>query len=278
MDSPYSDLSTTAPSALPASLWRNRGLVLQLVRRDISSRYRGSWLGLAWSVLNPVLMLLVYSFVFSVVFKARWGGPVEDGHAAFGLVLFAGLIVHALFSEVANRAPRLILDNVSYVKRVVFPLEVLPWVALGSALFHMGISLVVLLAGQWLLTQSLPWTALLLPVVVAPLLLVTLGCGWFLAATGVYLRDIGQSIGLLTTVMLFLSPTFYPLSALPELGQTLLYLNPLTLVIEESRRVLLFGQLPHWGGLLVYSVISVMVAWGGFWWFQRARRGFADVV
>lgn len=266
------------PRALLASLWHHRGLLDQLVRREISGRYRGSVLGLAWSFVNPLLMLLVYSFVFSVVFKARWGGPAEHSQVAFGLILFAGLIVHGLFAEVANRAPHLILENTSYVKRVIFPLEILPWVALGSALFHMGISLLVLLAGQLLLTHSLPWTVLALPLVVAPLALITVGFSWFLSAIGVYLRDIGQGIGLLTTVMLFLSPTFYPLSALPETARTLLYLNPLTFVIEQGRQVLLFGHWPNWGGLLLYLGISLVIAWGGFWWFQRARQGFADVV
>lgn len=268
----------TTPRALLASLWRHRQLIAQLTRRDVSGRYRGSLLGLAWSFIHPLLLLLVYSFVFSVVFNARWNGPAQDSHAAFSLILFTGLILHGLFAEVANRAPRLILENASYVKRVVFPLEILPWVTLGSALFHLSISLLILLAGQLLLTHSLPPTALLLPLILAPLLLVTIGCAWFLAAIGVYLRDIGQAIGLLTTVMLFLSPTFYPLTALPEPGRTLLYLNPLTFIIEESRRVLLFGQLPDWGGLLIYSLISLCIAWGGFWWFQRTRRGFADVV
>lgn len=268
----------TTPRALLASLRRHRTLIAQLTRRDVSGRYRGSLLGLAWSFIHPLLLLLVYSFVFSVVFKARWDGPAQDSHAAFSLILFTGLILHGLFAEVANRAPRLILDNAGYVKRVVFPLEILPWVTLGSALFHLSISLLILLAGQLLLTHSLPPTALLLPLILAPLLLITIGCAWFLAAIGVYLRDIGQAIGLLTTVMLFLSPTFYPLSALPEPGRTLLYLNPLTFIIEESRRVLLFGQLPDWGGLLIYVLISLCIAWGGFWWFQRTRRGFADVV
>jgi lipopolysaccharide transport system permease protein len=268
----------TTPRALLTSLWRHRTLIAQLTRRDVSGRYRGSLLGLAWSFIHPLLLLLVYSFVFSVVFKARWDGPAQDSHAAFSLVLFTGLILHGLFAEVANRAPRLILDNASYVKRVVFPLEILPWVTLGSALFHLSISLLILLAGQLLLTHSLPLTALLLPLILSPLLLVTIGCAWFLAAIGVYLRDIGQAIGLLTTIMLFLSPTFYPLSALPEPGRTLLYLNPLTFIIEESRQVLLFGQPPDWSGLLIYVLISLFITWGGFWWFQRTRRGFADVV
>jgi lipopolysaccharide transport system permease protein len=261
-----------------ASLWRHRGLVWQMARREVVGRYRGSVMGIAWSFFNPVLMLLVYTFVFSVVFKARWGVGAEDSRASFAVVLFVGMIVHGLFAEVANRAPGLILGNVSYVKRVVFPLEVLPWIAMGSALFHSGINLIVLLLAQLILTHQVPWTLVLFPLVVAPLILATMGIAWFLAAIGVYLRDISQTIGIVTTVMLFLSPVFYPVSSLPERYRPLLNLNPLTFVIEEGRKVLLFGQLPDWSGWGLYVGVSFGVAWAGFWWFQKTRKGFADVV
>ena len=249
-----------------------------MARREVVGRYRGSVMGIAWSFFNPVLMLLVYTFVFSVVFKARWGVGPEESRASFAIVLFVGMIVHGLFAEVANRAPGLILGNVSYVKRVVFPLEVLPWIAMGSALFHTAVSLVVLLLAQLILTHQVPWTLVLFPLVLAPLILATMGLAWFLAAIGVYVRDIGQTIGIVTTVMLFLSPVFYPVSALPEQYRHLLNLNPLTFVIEEGRKVLLFGQLPDWGGWALYLAISLGVAWAGFWWFQKTRKGFADVV
>jgi lipopolysaccharide transport system permease protein len=253
-------------------------LINQLVRREVIGRYRGSALGVAWSFFNPVIMLLVYTFVFSVVFKARWGTTGDENHATFAVILFVGLIVHGLFAEVANRAPSLILSNVSYVKRVVFPLEVLPWVVMGSALFHAAVSLLVLVLAQLLLTHHIPGTALLFPLVLAPLVMATIGVAWFLASIGVYVRDVGQTIGIVTTIMLFLAPVFYPVSALPASYQALLHLNPLTFVIEEGRKLLLFGQYPNWQGLAVYTVASAFVAWGGFWWFQKTRKGFADVV
>jgi lipopolysaccharide transport system permease protein len=249
-----------------------------MARREVIGRYRGSVMGIAWSFFHPVLMLLIYTFVFSVVFKARWGLGGEESRADFAIALFVGMIVHGLFAEVANRAPSLILGNVSYVKRVVFPLEVLPWIAVASALFHAGVSLAVLLLAQLILTHQVPWTVVLFPLVVAPLILTTLGLAWFLSATGVYVRDVGQTIGLLTTVLLFLAPVFYPVSALPEQYQKWLYLNPLTFVIEEGRKVLLSGQLPDWGGWLLYLLVSLCITWGGFWWFQKTRKGFADVV
>ncbi len=266
------------PRALVFSLWQNRGLINQLVRREVIGRYRGSVLGVAWSFFNPVLMLLVYTFVFSFVFKNRWGGNVGDSHANFAVILFVGLIVHGLFAEVANRAPALILSNVSYVKRVVFPLEVLPWVVMGSALFHALISLIVLILAQLLISHELSWTMILFPIILAPLVLSIMGIAWFLSAIGVYVRDVGQTIGIVTTVMLFLAPIFYPISVLPNRLQVLFYLNPITFVIEEGRKVLLFGHLPNWWGWLLYTAVSIGVAVAGFWWFQKTRKGFADVV
>jgi lipopolysaccharide transport system permease protein len=267
----------TSPRALFASLWDNRDLIMQLTRREVLSRYRGSILGLAWSFFNPLLMLVVYTFVFSIVFNARWG-PSDESQADFAIVLFVGLIIHGLFAECLNRAPGLILANVNYVKKVVFPLEILPWVAAGSALFHSAVSVAVLLAAQLVVQHALAWTIVFLPIVLLPLLFATMGLAWFLSSIGVYVRDIGQTIGIFTMVLLFLSPIFYPIDALPEKYRILLLLNPLTPVIGDARRVLIWGQAPDWAGLMVYASASFAVAWLGFWWFQRTRRGFADVV
>jgi lipopolysaccharide transport system permease protein len=268
----------TSPRALFASLWGNRELILQLTSREVLSRYRGSILGLAWSFFNPLLMLAVYTFVFSVVFKAQWRVGGEESKTDFAIVLFVGLIIHGLFAECLNRAPGLILSNVNYVKKVVFPLEILPWVAAGSALFHFTVSLAVLLSAQLVLQHVPAWTIVFLPVVLAPLVLATIGLAWFLSSIGVYVRDIGQIIGIFTTVLLFLSPVFYPVDALPENYRILLLFNPLTYVIGDARRVLIWGQAPDWAGLMVYACASFVVAWLGFWWFQKTRRGFADVV
>lgn len=259
------------------SLWRNRTLVWQLTKRDVLGRYRGSTMGLLWSLFNPILMLAVYTFVFSVVFQARWG---EGGtsKADFAIILFAGLIVHALFAECINRSPSLILNNVNYVKKIVFPLEVLPWVAMGSALFHATISVAVLLIFFAAVHGFLNWTAILLPIVVLPLVVLTIGLSWFLASIGVYMRDIAQLTGILTAILLFLGPIFYPVSALPADYQTLIHLNPLTFIIEQVRAMLIWGKLPAWGGLALYTAAATLVAWVGFAWFQLTRRGFADVL
>jgi len=263
--------------ALFASLWRNRRLILQMSQREVVGRYRGSVMGLAWSFFNPVLLLGVYTFVFSTVFKSHWGAGGES-KAFFAIMLFVGMIVNGLFSECVNRAPTLILGNVNYVKKVVFPLEILPWVAMGSTLFHTGVSVIVLLTAQLILSHSLPWTVVLLPLIALPLVLVTMGFSWFLAATGVFMRDIAQTTGIVTTVLMFLAPVVYPISSLPKKYQAWMQLNPLTFIIEQARQVLVWGNTPNWSGLAIYYGISFIFAWMGFWWFQKTRKGFADVL
>ncbi len=245
--------------------------------REVVGRYRGSLMGLLWSFFHPVLLLAVYTFVFGVVFKARWTTQ-EESRSEFALVLFAGLLVYNLFAECLTRAPTLVLSNVSYVKRVVFPLEILPWISLGSALFHLLISLLVWLLFYLSVVGLPPLTLLFLPLVLLPLLALTLGFCWFLASLGVYLRDVGQVIGIVTTMLMFLSPILYPASALPANWQAWLFLNPLTLVIEQSRDVMIWGKVPNWYSLAVFTVISILCAWLGFAFFQKTRRGFADVI
>lgn len=257
--------------------WCYRNLIWQMTKREVIGRYRGSVMGLFWSLFNPVLMLAVYTLIFSVVFKARWGGG-SDSKTEYAAILFTGLIVHGLFAECVNRAPGLILGNVNFVKRVVFPLDILPWVALGSALFHAAISVGVLLVFFLALHGFLPWTVLFLPLLILPLLLLIMGVSWFLAATGVYLRDVAQTTGLITTVMMFLSPVFYPVTALPEAYRPLLYLNPLTFIIEEARNLLIWGKTPELTSWALYFAASLLVAWAGLWWFQKLRKGFADVL
>lgn len=268
----------TSPLTMLKGLVRHRQLIWQMTKREVVGRYRGSIMGLAWSFFNPILMLLVYTFVFSVVFKMRWGAGAETSKAEFAIVVFVGMIVHGLFAECVNRAPGLILSNTSYVKKVVFPLEILPWVAMGSALFHTVISLAVLLIFYLIITLSVPSTAILFPLVIFPLVWVTMGCAWFLSATGVFVRDIAHTTGILTTVLMFMSPVFYPMTAVPEGFRVWLLLNPLTFIIEEARNVLIWGQLPNFVGLAIYAAASVIVAWIGFWWFQKTRKGFADVM
>jgi lipopolysaccharide transport system permease protein len=260
------------------SLWRNRQLIVQMTKREVVGRYKGSAMGLAWSFLNPVFMLAVYTFVFSEVFKMRWGVGGEETRTQFAVVLFVGMIVHGLFAEVLNRAPGLILSNVNYVKKVVFPIEILPVIAMGAALFHNLISLGVLLAAFALFNGYLNWTAIFTPLILLPLVILTLGLAWMLASLGVFLRDVGQTIGIITTVLTFLSPVFYPMTAVPEQFRPWLMANPLTLIIEQAREVLVWGHLPEWSGLGIYTLAATGVVWAGYAWFQKTRKGIADVL
>lgn len=259
------------------SIGRHRTLLWQLVAREVAGRYRGSAAGLLWSFFNPLLMLTVYTFVFSVVFRMRWEGA-GDSRIDFAMLVFAGMIVHGLFAECVNRAPTLVLGSPNLVKKVVFPLEILTWAAIGSALFHAAVSTVVLLAFVAVARHALPWTVILFPLVLAPFVLFTAGVTWWLASLGVYVRDVAQVTGVATTVLLFLSPVFFPVSALPEGYRLLFHLNPLTFVIEQAREVLIWGRLPHWPGLALYALLGLAAAWAGLYWFQRTRRGFADVL
>ena len=266
----------TSLMSLVQSLWRNRQLIVQMTKREVVGRYKGSVMGLAWSFFNPVFMLVVYTFVFSVIFKSRWGG--DESRTLFALVLFVGMIVLGLFSEVVNRAPSIILANVNYVKKVVFPIEVLPVIAMGAALFHTLISLSVLLMAFLLFNGFLHWTVIFTPLILLPLVILTLGISWMLAAIGVFLRDVSQTISLITTVLMFLSPVFYPVTAVPERFRPFIMANPLTFIIEQAREVVIWGHLPNWIGLGAYTLAATIITWAGYTLFQKMRKGFADVL
>lgn len=269
----------TSLVAMLKSLWCNRHLIFQMTKREVAGRYQGSAFGLAWSFLNPVFMLVVYTFVFSEIFKSRWGGlGGDDSKTQFAVVLFVGMIMLSLFSEVLNRAPSLILSNVNYVKKVVFPVEILPVVAMGAALFHSFISLAVLMTAFAIFNGYLHWTVIFIPFVILPLVILTIGLALILASLGVFLRDIGQTIGIITTVLMFLSPVFYPATAVPERFRPFIMANPLTFIIEQAREVLIWGNSPNWMGLGIYTILATIIAWAGFAWFQKTRKGFADVL
>jgi lipopolysaccharide transport system permease protein len=267
----------STPKEMLASLWRNRELVSASTKREVLGRYRGSAMGLTWAFFNPLLMLSVYTFVFSVVFSARWGAE-EGSKTEFALLLFAGLIVFNLFAECVSRAPTLITSNVNYVKKVVFPLEILPWVLLFSALFHGLVSFSVWLLAYILFLGMPNPTILYLPLIVLPFVFFIMGANWALASLGVFLRDVTQFIGVITTVLMFVSPIFYPASALPEDYRHFIYLSPLTTVIEQTRNVIFWGKSPDIFVIAIYWLACALIAWLGFAWFQKTRKGFADVL
>ena len=258
-------------------VWRYRDLVWQMSTREVASRYRGSFLGMLWAFLTPLMMLAVYTFAFGFILQVRWGtetgGPLD---AVF--MLFAGLILYWFFSDCIVRAPQLIVTNVNFVKKVVFPLEILPWVSLATALFGAAMNLLVFLLFWAVLHHSLPLTVGALPVVLIPLLFTTVGLSWLLASLGVYLRDIGQTTSLAVNALLFLSPVLYPVSAVPASVQPYMLLNPLTTLIEQTRQILIRGNVPNWRVLGILTICSWGIAWLGLAWFQKTRRGFADVL
>lgn len=249
-----------------------------MTERDIVGRYRGSFLGLAWSFVVPLFMLAVYTFFFGIILKVRWQNNAISDQANFSVILFAGLILFNFFSDCIGRAPDLILQNVNYVKKVVFPLEIFAWVNLFSGLFHFMMSWLILAIFCLFSGTSIHLTWLYLPILLGIFSSFILGLTWLFSALGVYLRDSGQIIRLSLTVLLYCSPVFYPLSIVPEKIRFLLYFNPLTLMIEEFRNIMLWGQAPHWDKLAIYAVVSLMTLHLGFKLFQKARRGFADVL
>lgn len=264
--------------SFPHSLLQNRTLLWRLTQREVAGRYRGSILGWSWTLLNPLLMLAVYTFVFSTVFKARWPDLQQAGPLGFAINLFAGLIVFNFFAECIGKAPTLILSQPSYVTKVVFPLELLAATSVGAAAFHASTSLVVLGLFELIAMGSIPITALWLPLVWLPLFLGCLALSWLFSALGVYLRDLPQLVSVGLSVLMFLSAIFYPVTALPERWQPLLLANPLVLVIEQTRRILISGEPPSILYLLLGIPGGLLLCEWSHHLFGRARRGFADVI
>ena len=255
----------------------NADLIIQLTKRDILSRYRGSFLGLIWTFLNPLLLLLIYTFVFSVVFKAKFGLSGETG-VDFAIILFSGLILHQFLAECAIQSMALVVGNPTYVTKVVFPLEILSVVSVLSSLFNAFISLVILLLAFLAVRHFVNWTVVFLPIVLLPFVVLGLGVSWLLSSLSVYIRDLGQVVGFVVMLLLFVSPIFYPVSALPPALHAPVMLNPLTFIIGQVREVVIFGRLPHWSGLGLYTSFSLAAVWLGYAWFQKTRKGFADVL
>ncbi|NDP63244.1 ABC transporter permease [Polaromonas sp.] len=263
--------------AYPLIPTRHRYLITQLARRDVLARYKGSVLGLGWGLLFPLLILLSYTFVFRTVFKARWPGG-SDSTEEFALQVFTGLVVFNLFSDLLNRAPRLVLEQPNLVKRVVFPLEILSWVAMGNAMFHAVLGLFILLLGVATVGPGLtPWT-LLAPLVIMSCVPFLLGMAWLLSGLGVFIRDISHFMGPALTMLMFMSPVLYPVSSLPKGFAGLLWLNPLTVPIENLRYLLLKGQEPNWSALAIYTVAGIVFAALAYQFFVRVRPAFSDEV
>lgn len=258
------------------TLWRYRSLVLELAKREFSGRYQGSFGGIAWSFAQPLFLLAVYTVAFGVILQARWG--FSGGTADYALMLFAGLIIFNAFSECLGKAPLLIATNPNFVKKVVFPLELLPWVMTFTILLHAVIGIGVWFAGYAVLYGLPKPTAILVPAILLCFFPLLLGVGWLLAALGLFVRDINQLTAMLSHALLFLTPIFYSIDAVPAVLQPVLMLNPLTFVVEQFRLVLYFGEVPVLRGLAVYFALASLFAWASLALFRRLRPRFADLV
>lgn len=265
-----------ASLSLPRRLWARRDVFWELTRRDVEVRYSGSFLGLLWSFINPLLMLAVYTLAFRVFLGMRWPG-MKSG-VDFSLMIFCGMIIHSLLAECLMRAPSVIVSQSNLVKRVVFPLSILPCVMVASSLFNAALSLLVLLLFVLISQHTIHPVVLFLPLVYAPYVLLLCGVSWLMASLGVFIRDVAQIAGVLSAMLMFLSPVFYPASNLHEPYRDWIAFNPLTLMIEQTRQIVLFGQPPDWSALGVYTLVALAVLLFGYAWFQRTRDGFADVL
>lgn len=259
-------------------LKRHRNLIYQFSIREISSRYRGSLFGLAWTVLQPLFMLFVYTFVFSIVFNAKWGKAASGGNSEFALVLFVGIITFNIIGDTLGASPTLVLSNVNLVKKVIFPLEILPVAKIVGVLVNAVVSLLIALLGILIVRNEIYPTALLLPLAWLPAILFALGLSYFISALGVFIRDVQPTVGVLVTVMFFLSPIFYPLEAVPESYRIYCTMNPIAIYVESARSLLIWGRIPD---LVYYSSgfgFSLLVFVSGLAFFMKAKNSFADVV
>ncbi|MDX2034172.1 MAG: ABC transporter permease [Blastocatellia bacterium] len=259
-----------------ALLGEHRGLIRSMVRRDLTSRYKGSFMGLAWTIITPAVTIAIFTVIFSGIFGARFGQ--EGGHLHFAVHLFCGMLPWIAFSEGVQRATNAMIENVNLVKRVVFPVEALPVNIAMAAVVQQLLGTVVLLAATLLLTRSLPPTILFLPALLIPQLLATLGLGWLMASLGVFIRDMPQFNQLLFSTWMYLTPILYPESIIPEHYRWLVNLNPLAPLIRNYRRIMLEGRAPDWRGLAVTTLFGAACFLLGYWWFERTKKAFADVL
>ena len=262
----------------PRVVWENRSLVLQFTLRNIAARYRGSFLGVLWSLIQPLLMLMVYTFVFSVVFRARWGVETCGNRGAFAIIMFCGMAVYTVFAESVTLNVMSVVGNVNLVKKVIFPLEILPLAQVISSTILTLLWFLLLLIGVILVYGQVYLTMLLLPLILLPLGCLSLGISYFVASVGVFVRDTQHIVGVILQILFFMTPIFYPISALPEQYRWPLKINPLGYLIEDCRRIFIFGQLPDWGMLGISALLSLLILHLGFFWFCKTKKGFADVL
>lgn len=260
------------------TIWTERQLVNQLVRRSLSMMYSETILGIFWSFARPLFLLAVYTMVFGIIFRANFFPNQKTGMGEFAVILLLGLTIFGIFSETVSRSSGLMVGNANLIKKVVFPIELLPVVDIIVVIINALFGLVVFSAGYIFIYKSVPFTVLLLPMTITPLVMISLGVSYFVCSLSVYIRDVGQIIGILVSVLLFVSPIFYPLSAAPETIRGFMSISPLAFALEASRSLVFDGNLPRSATLAVHYAVGFATLWAGWAWFQFTRRGFADVL
>lgn len=259
------------------SPWRHRQLFRRVLSRDIEATFRGSAFGLAWIVLIPLALVVIYSFVFGVILNAKWATPVQTPYDV-PLIYFCGIMVFSFFMEPIIRATTFIREQRAYVTKIIFPVELLGWVLIGTSLFKFCVNLTLLLAAITVVHGAFPVHALMIPVLMLPLLLMTIGVVWFLAGIGAFVRDLAHALQALGPIIMFISPIFYSAAQIPAAYRSWFFANPLTFFLESMRGLLFFDTPFDWGSYLIYLGVALVVALSGFAFFQRLRPGFADVV
>jgi lipopolysaccharide transport system permease protein len=276
MQSALHTMSTAivSPLRIAADIWRHRYLLGQLIKRDVLLRYRGAMFGVLWIFLSPLLMLAIFAFIFGQVFQTRW--PQQDSGLPFWLLLYSGLITFNIFAETVSRAPVSVRGYPSFVKKIIFPVHILPVVPLGAALVHGTFNFFILVAAlAW--TGKLHGQVILFPLLVLPVLLLALGLSWFVAAWGVFIKDMTQILPVFVQMLMFLSPVFYPMSAVPAVLRPAYQYNPLGMVIEASRSVVT-GQSIDWAAWAAALGFCLAVSMLGYAFFQHSREEFADAL
>lgn len=257
--------------------FHQRYLLKQLIKQDIQQRYKGSVLGMVWSFMTPIFMLIIYTFVFSEIFQAKWEIDTNDKYE-FAMVLFCGLSAFNMIAEVMNRSTSLVKSHINYVKKVIFPLELLPIVIVSTALFNCVISYIILTVAKLVLYRTISFTMYQILFCFIPLILLSLGMGYIISSFAVYLKDLENLISIIVTLLMYGSPVFFSISALPERFRFICEVNPLTYIIENFRRVALYNQnldIKTWG---ISTIVSGVICVGGYSIFKRVKGGFADVL
>lgn len=273
-----------SPLRLADTLWTHRDLIRQFVAREILERHKGAYLGVAWNILSPLLQLGVYTLVFGFILKGHWERTFIDPRIDYTILFMVGHTLFHYFAECANRAPALVANRPNLVRKVVFPTEILPVTVVLSGLVYVGIMvglLLLIVAGASLWFGTGPvfvWTTIYLPLILLPLIMLTLGVAWTLASLGAFVRDLRQIVPVLTMLAMFSTPIFYAPDRIPENLRLVVHLNPLAIIVENGRRVMIWGEAPEWIPLALLTVFAYLVMQFGYAFYMKSKRGLADVL